>query len=79
MPIAYELASDTYYGLGIVTHAFQKGQPLPGKRAEKGMCYFADGIYCRDFDCEPDLAGRHRTSLDIFGPFTRLQAPSRFG
>ena len=36
-------------------------------------------IYCGDFECKPDLAGRHPTALDIFGPFTRLQAPSRFG
>lgn len=33
-------------------------------------------IYCGDFECKPDLAGRHPTALDIFGPFTRLQAPS---
>ena len=35
-------------------------------------------IYCGDFECKPDLAGRHPTTLDIFGPFTRLQAPSQF-
>ena len=36
-------------------------------------------IYCGDFECKPDLAGRQPTTLDIFGPFTRLQAPSQFG
>ena len=37
-------------------------------------------IYCGDFECsKPEnselLASRHPTALDIFGPFTRLQAP----
>jgi hypothetical protein len=33
-------------------------------------------IYCGDFECEPEHhAGRDPTALDIFGPFTRLQAP----
>jgi hypothetical protein len=33
-------------------------------------------IYCGDFEFKPEhLAGRHSTALDIFGPFTRLQAP----
>jgi hypothetical protein len=33
-------------------------------------------IYCGDFECEPEhLAGRDPSALDIFGPFTRLQAP----
>ena len=34
-------------------------------------------IYCGDFECKPDLVPP--TAFDIFGPFTRLQAPSRFG
>jgi hypothetical protein len=33
-------------------------------------------IYCGDFECKPEhLMGRDPTALDIFGPFTRLQAP----
>ena len=31
-------------------------------------------IYYGDFELKPDVMGRHSTSLDIFGPFTRLQA-----
>ena len=32
-------------------------------------------IYCGDFECKPAATGRDSTALDIFGPFTRLQAP----
>ena len=31
-------------------------------------------IYCGDFQCTPYLANSHPTALDVFGPFTRLQA-----
>ena len=34
-------------------------------------------IYCGDFQCNPCLADGHPTALDIFGPFTRLQANVR--
>ena len=42
-PIAYELATDTYYGLGVVTSSpFQAGRPWPRpRRASRRTCWSA--------------------------------------
>ena len=42
-PMAYELASDTYYGLGVVTSSpFQVGRPWPRPHcASRWMCWSA--------------------------------------
>jgi hypothetical protein len=56
-----------------ICHAHFTGQHELKKLLVENHLY---RIYCGDFECKPEhLAGRHPTALDIFGPFTKLQAP----